>query len=331
MGLNVLCLLLMIYFIWNLEVKSVGKSQNKRKNFLLCFSETSGLINSTIRKCEPELTENRIFFLETSGRPSLKLRHACAVESAAKENANRPVQVLIFNSTADADSPSMRVFSHYPNIQVYSLTFEQYFADTPFEQWFRDARWQHSPHQVAHLSDYLRILSLWKGGGIYMDTDFVVLRSMEGLANFSCNESPGMTSNGLIGLDVGHPLLDILTGVMSSSYNPNGWTSNGPDALTRALRTLCNESNIALMSPEKCSGYTLLPAKNFYPIHFSSWRKFFDESSGIELSQFNESYALHVWNKLSYNATVRVGSKQLYALAAAKHCPHVFATAATEF
>jgi hypothetical protein len=49
------------------------------------------------------------------------------------------------------------------------------------------------------------------------------------------------------------------------------------------------------------------------------------------LSQFNESYALHVWNKLRYNATVRVWSKQLYALAAAEHCPHVFATAATEF
>ena len=309
----------------------VKQSQMFLIEFLLSYNETGGPVKSTIRTGEPEFTENRIFFLETSGRPSLKLRHACAVESAAKENANRPVQVIIFNSTADADSRSMRVFSHYPNIQVYSLTFEQYFADTPFEQWFRDARWQQSPHQVAHLSDYLRILSLWKGGGIYMDTDFVVLRSMQGLANFSCNESPHTTSNGLIGLDVGHPLLEILTGVMSSSYEPNEWTSNGPDALTRALRTLCNETNIALMSPEKCSGYNLLPANRFYPIHFSNWMDFFEESSGIELSQFNESYALHVWNKLSYNATVRVGSKQLYALAAAEHCPHVFATAATEF
>jgi len=303
-------------------------------------------VKSKIRTGEPEFTENRIFLLETSGRPSLKfprsttvtktsatriwylpahkfsyqflfakilvtvvlhgLRHFCAVESAAKENANRPVQVLIFNSTADADSPSMHVFSHYPNIQVYSLTFEQYFADSSFERWFRDARWQPSPHQVAHLSDYLRILSLWKGGGIYMDTDFVVLGSIEGLANCSCNESPATPSNGLIGLDVGHPLLEILTGVMSSSYDPNGWTSNGPDALARALRSLCNETNIALMSPEKGSGYNLLPANRFYPIHYSNWRQFFEKSSGIELSQFNESYALHVWNKLSYNATVRV-------------------------
>ena len=298
---------------------------------LLMGSRFTG--SQTVKSGNPAPDNRRILFLETSGRPELKLRAACAVESAAKENPDRPIQVAIFNSTPDASSPTIQVFKHYRNIQVYSLSFEEYFNATPFEQWFRDGKWRQSPHAVAHLSDYLRILSLWKGGGIYMDTDFVILRSLGNLANFSCSEDPGIASNGVIGLDRGHPLLDIVTANMSANYNPGSWSGNGLGILKRSLQVFCNEMNGTLMTPEKCHGYQLLPRKYFYKLHYSNLKDLFQDSDNPNnlLSAYNESYALHAWNKLTVNKTVRVGSKQMYSLAAAKHCPLVFAAAATEF
>ena len=74
---------------------------------------------------------NRIYFHETNGHDSVNLRQLCAVESAAKENPDRSVQLFFqtdyVNVTA---SPLGSIMKYYPNIAVILINASDYFADT---------------------------------------------------------------------------------------------------------------------------------------------------------------------------------------------------------
>jgi len=73
----------------------------------------------------------RIYFHETTGRDSINLRQLCAVESAAKENPSRSVQLFFqtdyVNVTA---SPLGSIMTYYSNIAVILINASDYFADT---------------------------------------------------------------------------------------------------------------------------------------------------------------------------------------------------------
>lgn len=77
-----------------------------------------------------ENENNRIFFHETTGRNILNLRQLCAVESAAKENPDRPVQLFMQSNDVDEASPVIPVLSNYPNVAVILLNATEYFSGT---------------------------------------------------------------------------------------------------------------------------------------------------------------------------------------------------------
>jgi hypothetical protein len=136
------------------------------------------------------LTDRRIFFHETSGNAQLNFQQCCAVESAAKHNPDRPVQVFlrplvnygcsIRPSPLFQSPPWLDVLSRYPNVDVILVNEDRYFAGTPLQDWYEKGEWLKSQHEVAHLSDYIRILSLYKGGGLYLDTDILTLKTYQG-------------------------------------------------------------------------------------------------------------------------------------------------------
>ena len=68
------------------------------------------------------------------------------------------------------------VLAQYPNIVVVLVNESEYFANSPLEKWYQKGEWRNSSYKNQHLSDYARILSLYKGGGMYMDLDFITLR-----------------------------------------------------------------------------------------------------------------------------------------------------------
>ena len=77
-----------------------------------------------------ENENDRIFFHETTGRNSLSLRQLCAIESTAKENPERPVQLFMQSDDIDEKGPVIPVLSRYPNVAVFLLNATEYFADT---------------------------------------------------------------------------------------------------------------------------------------------------------------------------------------------------------
>ena len=162
--------------------------------------------------------DDRIFFHETSGRMELSFKETCAIESAALHNPQRPVQVffqpqqLQQQSTAaaiDQSSAWIRVLNRYANVQVIVIDDEGlYFKDSPLEDWYREGKWRNSPYRATHMSDYIRVVSLMKQGGMYLDLDVVTLKPYDGpqFRNFLTYGSARMEylSNGIFHFEKGH-------------------------------------------------------------------------------------------------------------------------------
>ncbi len=105
----------------------------------------------------------RIFFHETSGRQNLSFRQSCAVESAAKHNPSRSVQIFMLAHQLNYSDPWISALEHYRNVAVILVDEEEYFRSSPLEEWFNKGEWRKSRFKKEHMSDYIRILSLYKG------------------------------------------------------------------------------------------------------------------------------------------------------------------------
>ena len=87
----------------------------------------------------------------------------------------------------------------------------------------------------------------------------------------------------------------------------------------------CKLSRIEDASEDNCPIITIFPPKYFYPIPFPQWEKFFvDRDQPLVTNLWNESYAIHIWNKLSANTSVKIGSGVPYELAVKENCPRVY-------
>ena len=141
-------------------------------------------------EAEPVAGERHIIFLETvcvlsdsvkDKQPGLAIsqREACAVASAAKTNPDSKVYLLYTCSIIGkvGDSPEyVKQMLSYPNVRIWKLVISDYIKGTPLETWDFTGKVRSSKWPVAHASDILRFITLWKYGGTYVDMDFVILK-----------------------------------------------------------------------------------------------------------------------------------------------------------
>ena len=287
----------------------------------------------------------KIFFHETSGRQSLDLRQSCAVESTARHNPDRPIHLFMQTDRVNLSRPWLSgVLDKYDNIAVFLINAAEYFADSPLEKWYRTADWRNGPYRQEHFSDYIRMLSSLRFGGLYMDMDFVTLRKLDEkiLWNFFPVENKELSSlnGGIFHLEHGHWMTQVAIRLLAAKYNPKLWGSYGPDLITDAMTKHCGfqkkKSKPPLNPPCNHCGknVTILPYHFFYPIPWQNWRTYFEEPKCENITLYStkmkNSFSVHVWNKLSHKIPMGLGSKQLYATLAAEHCP-LTASRASEF
>ena len=147
-------------------------------------------VNEVTEEIEPTPGDKHIFFIETRCLLdesqnskylglSLHRRQVCAVESAAKMNPDYKVYVLytcpIYGTLQDSSEYVQTLFT-YPNVHLWKLDIKRHFSKTPLEKWDFQAAIKSSLWPKEHSSDVLRILTLWKYGGTYLDLDFVILK-----------------------------------------------------------------------------------------------------------------------------------------------------------
>lgn len=167
---------------------------NIRTNFLISEILRCKIVkqNKNINSCfvflfffsfpdEPMLVPSRcIFFHETTcSSPILTAQQACAVESAATTNRNLNIFLLLFASGKfSGKSKSLaKILETYSNVYIRRARLSTYVIDTPIEDWFSANIWSLSDNRVwlyRDLHDYIRMLTLWKFGGVALNLNGVV-------------------------------------------------------------------------------------------------------------------------------------------------------------
>ncbi|KAJ8570881.1 hypothetical protein K7X08_037853 [Anisodus acutangulus] len=195
------------------------------------------------------------------------------------------------------------------------------FNNTPVEFWFDDLKnGKKDPGEIPlaqNLSNLIRLAVLYKYGGIYLDTDFIILkdflrlRNSIGAQSVSAKGKWTRLNNAVLIFDKNHPLLYKFMEEFALSFDGNKWGQNGPYLVSRVVERL-------MTSTEKNQfNFTVLPPISFYPVDWIRIPGFFmkfntrTHSRWIEaklLQLSGETYGVHLWNRQSSSMKIEQGS-----------------------
>ncbi|KAI9563395.1 hypothetical protein GHT06_010858 [Daphnia sinensis] len=287
--------------------------------------------------------QKRIMFIETSGEKCLRPRQACAIESAARTNPDMTVYVYMAKERPpgrpemdrgeglERRCETMQILESFTNVYFIRDSLPKHLVDTPLESLYFNGNMKNSQYALQHISDAVRVALLYKHGGIYLDLDVVVLRSLRCLRNtaghtFILGESS--IENGFMAFDRGHKLLKFFMRWMQRSYKPNERSVIGPNGLSRAFQMLCNHPSTVISDSAfdfKCHDNVNLRLHNktaFHPITYFEQNRFYAENfDENELDTFNQSYSVHVYGS---GHGAHVPETSLYAFMANQFCPSTY-------
>ena len=140
----------------------------------------------------------------------------------------------------------------------------------------KNGKLKQSKYLVEHTSDLLRVAILSMFGGTYFDNDVILFKRLPSvkkvpnfvgrvdksligklippnkttLTRFKCFKK--IPANGVLRFQRGHKVLDDLQKFLGTNYNPYDWASNGPHAVTYAVKRQNNKtSDKVLVYPEE--------------------------------------------------------------------------------
>ncbi|KAJ6636680.1 Lactosylceramide 4-alpha-galactosyltransferase [Pseudolycoriella hygida] len=278
-----------------------------------------------------------VFFYITScfesGHIDLKPREACAIESAANRNPNRDIFVSFISPVGYTSSipKTIQAVLKYPNVHLRNNNMWKYAVGTPLETFLNSDKMFYSNYLYEHISDVLRFLTLFKFGGIYLDTDVVVMKNFDTLGkNFAGDDWGDVVGCSVLGLDatgLGHKIASHCLNEIVENYNGKEFINNGPRILTRTLSHICRTGDRILWTLEQCHGFRLLPINEFFPVPWNDWWWYFNNTFTLRTLRISaNSTLIHVWNDRSKNTMVEFGSSTAYELLAEKNCPIVYST-----
>lgn len=92
----------------------------------------------------------------------------------------------------------------YPNVHINYFNLMEFSIGTPLEEFMVQDKLSESKYRIEHTSDVLRILTLYKYGGMYMDLDVLSIFPLRIIdkKNFVCLEKDNSFSNAIVRLDL---------------------------------------------------------------------------------------------------------------------------------
>ncbi|XP_010918479.2 uncharacterized protein [Elaeis guineensis] len=271
--------------------------------------------NSLNSPCKP-----RFFMTWISSSEIFRSRELFAVESLFK--SHQDACLLIVSNAMDSASGEklLRPFSERGfRLAAMSPDFPYLFKNTPAEPWFdRLLQGKVDPGTVPlgqNLSNLLRLAILYKYGGVYIDTDVIVLRSFDGLKNaigaqsvYAKTGNWSRLNNAVMVFDEKHPLLYKFMEEFARTFNGSRWGHNGPYLVSRVVSRVAGRPGFE---------FRVLPPEAFYPVDWQRiWGLFQAPRNGshwkwiVERHDFirRRSFALHLWNRESTRIKVEEGS-----------------------
>ncbi|KAJ4704470.1 putative Lactosylceramide 4-alpha-galactosyltransferase [Melia azedarach] len=203
------------------------------------------------------------------------------------------------------------------------------FKNTPAEAWYHELKsGNRDPGEIPlaqNLSNLMRLAVLYKYGGIYVDTDFIILKGFKGLKNSIGAQSIDMVSgnwsrlnNAVLIFDMNHPLLFKFIEEFAATFDGNKWGHNGPYLVSRVVQRVENRPGY---------NFTILPPNSFYPVHWNRIGGLFKMPENQAQSRWvnakllqlsRETYGVHLWNKQSNR--IAIEERSVMGRIISEHC-----------
>ena len=172
------------------------------------------------------------FFLAwTTSGDSFRLRYRRTVESALRFHPE--ACVVVFSPTLPLDF-FQRFWDLGYNVIVERPDIRALLEGTPAEGWLRDVdHHREGKYFYSHVTDIFRFATLHRYGGIYLDTDVIVMRSMEGLENCVGAELAGeqgeakILNGAIMAFERGSKFLWDCMAEFNATYRADLWGWNG--------------------------------------------------------------------------------------------------------
>ncbi|PSS10258.1 Alpha 1,4-glycosyltransferase domain protein [Actinidia chinensis var. chinensis] len=262
----------------------------------------------------------RFFMTWISSVDSFRDRELFTVESLFRSH---PHGCLIIVSNSMDSSRGIEILRPFLDkgfhVNSISPDFDYLLKHTVAESWFNRLRKGNvDPGEVSlgqNLSNLLRLALLYKFGGVYIDTDVILLKSLSKLRNVIGAQTIDLETgnwsrlnNAVMVFDKGHPLLYKFIEEFALTFDGNKWGHNGPYLVSRVVSRVKGRPGF---------DFDVLSPMAFYPVDWS-------RISGLFLGPRNEthlkwlsgklnhirsqSYAVHLWNRQSRKIDIEQGS-----------------------
>ena len=102
-------------------------------------------------------------------------------------------------------------------------------------------------HHLVHFSDALRVLLVYKFGGFYIDTDYVVLNDLSDYQNITVKNDGSQRldiTNNAFSFPPNHPFLYQVMLQLVKDYNTNCWTCIGPSLFSKVVKEYLKASTV---------------------------------------------------------------------------------------
>lgn len=124
-----------------------------------------------------------------------------------RKNPDYDVYFLFATNETHVDleiTPLMKALLSYSNLNLRYFNMIEYSKGTPLENFIASNELAKSKFEVVHTSDVMRMFTLYKYGGVYLDLDVISIipLRMVNLANFGCLEWHDEISNAFLGIDL---------------------------------------------------------------------------------------------------------------------------------
>ncbi|XP_063296768.1 alpha-1,4-N-acetylglucosaminyltransferase-like [Pelobates fuscus] len=270
--------------------------------------------------------------LEISDRMDPPPLVLCSVESAARVYSQRPVAFFMkglpnINSTDYQEQARKRfpTLSAFENIYYFPLRMDELYAGTPLLTWYKKINPEKEMYWIHVSSDACRFAAMWKYGGLYMDADVISMRPIPN-KNFLAAETFDVCSSSVFGLYPQHKFTWECMEDFVKNYRGEEWGYQGPGLFTRVVDRLCGMPKFKNTADALCGDIAYLHPQRFYPITWSSWRRYFEVWN--QFPTFDDSYSLHLWNFMNKKneQTVVTGSNTLVEHLFKQYCPTTYAS-----
>lgn len=248
----------------------------------------------------------RVFMVWNSPPWMFSVRHQRGLESLLHHHPD--ACVVLFSETIELNFFNDSFVKDGYKVAVAMPNLDELLKHTPTHVftsvWFE---WRKTKYYATHYSELVRLAALYKYGGIYLDSDIIVLKSLSSLSNSVGMEDQdnGRSLNGAVMAFRRHsPFISECMKEFYMTYDDARLRWNGADLLTRvATEFLRTERNI-IREVE----LIMLHSSIFFPISSQNITSYFTApTTEAEKAQqdallkkiLNESLTFHFWNSVT--------------------------------